>query len=190
VRYPNISVMFLPSAVVSGGVRDPMIRYHDGDSWRPPQLTGPTTTLTGNSPTAPPSKTATTTVTTRAPATVKVGQDTITLTATVTPTAAAGQVTFYKSPTGTGTWTHIGTAELAAGTAKAVKTYTPTPADRTASPNWWFRSVYNGSPTHATSTSAATNNPVRVYTETTLSGTITASWVQAYEEAGGQMTTP
>lgn len=179
VRLGYMLPIFLPAAVRPGITLDPMSRYWDGDSWRPPDLHGAAMDLTQLSTVISGGKTATTTTCTRTPGTCNPG-DTVTLKATVTPTLADGSVAFYKGPSSTGPWTGIGSVALNASNT-ATKTYKPTTAG-----TLYFLAKFLGSTAHAQSQGATASltvrNPLRTVTKT-----VGASWVQAYDGAGAQL---
>jgi hypothetical protein len=170
-------VEFYPGAVRSAASSDPLLRYWDGDAWRPDLLRGAVIDLSVDASTAAPVKTATTTTCTRAPSTLHAGE-TLTLTSDTTA-GATGTVTFSKAPSPTGPWASLGTATISAG--KATKTWEATAG------TWYFKAAYGGSSLHLGSTSAATAAAtVTKLVSRTL--TIPCSWVQAYQGNGAKLT--
>lgn len=180
VRNTSLTILFIPSGVVAGESALPApVSYWDGDSWRPGQLNPATMDLTKLVTTAEPGKTATATTIARSDGDVH--EDTsVTLTATVTPTAADGSVTFYSSPTGTGSWTSVGSDTLDANN-KATKVVKPTGSKTT-----YYRATYTGTTTHAASTSA--NTSIRSRTKKTKTINLNAQWVGAYAADGSKIT--
>jgi hypothetical protein len=171
------AVDFHPGAVRSGASSDPMIRYWDGDSWRPSKLNAAGIDLSKDATTTPVAKTATTTTLARSAGSLNEG---VTLTLTSTTTAgAAGTVTFYRSSTSSGPWTSLGAAAISA--TKAAKTWTA------AAGTWYFKATYGGSSTHLPSTSAvsAATTVLRKVTKTLV---IPCSWAQSYQGDGAKLT--
>ena len=177
VSRQNTMVEFYPGAVRSGGSSDPMIRYWDGDSWRPDTLRSATFDLSTDAGTAPPTKTNTTTTLARSASTLHSGQN-VTLTATVAP-STAGAVTFYRATSTSGPWTSLGAVTLSGGKAsKAWKS--------TSSGTYYFKATYGGSATHNPSTSAIT--PATVWQKlVTKTLTLACAWAQAYEGSGSKL---
>lgn len=179
LRSYAMTVMFIPTATsVSGASQPAPISYWDGDSWRPGTLDAAAMNLTKAATVVEAAKTPTTTTLTRSASQFKIGiADTVTLTATVAPTAADGSVTFYWSPTGTPSWTAIGSAPLD-GSNTAVKTFT-----RTSPGSVVFRADYAGSSAHQSSISAVTATTSWLVKHT---ATVTnrADWMQAYDADG------
>jgi hypothetical protein len=170
------AVEFYPGAVRSGASSDPMLRYWDGDSWRPDLQRAATIDLSKDATTTPAAKTPTTTTLVRSSASINEGS-TLTLTSTTT-SGAAGTVTFYRSTTAAGPWTSLGSSTVT-GT-KATKTWTA------AAGSWYFRATYGGSATHAGSTSAATA-VTTVLKRVTKTVVIPCSWAQSYQGNGAKL---
>jgi hypothetical protein len=176
VLRPGMTVEFYPGAVASGGSSDPMIRYWDGDSWRPEMLRAATVDLSQLATTTPVPKTNTTTTLARSASSIHEGS-TLTLTSTTTA-GAAGTVTFYRATSTSGPWTSLGSATISA--TKAVKTWTAAPGA------WYFRATYGGSSLYNGSTSAAT--PVTtVLARVTKTLVIPCSWAQSYAGNGAKL---
>jgi hypothetical protein len=173
---PALSVEFYPGAVGSGGTTDPMIRYWDGDSWRPDLNRGAVFDLTKDAGTVAPTKTNTTCSCNRSAAQLDAG-DTLTISATVAPTTT-GTVTFYRSTSSSGPWTSMGTASLSGG--KASKSW------KTTAGSFYFKNTYAGSATHNPSTSAVTPATV-VRKLVTKTITIGCAWARAYEGNGSKL---
>lgn len=175
---PNVQAAFHPGAVMAGAsAPDPMIRYWDGDSWRPSTLVPAVLDVSQDATGTAPTKTNTTTTVTRSASTLHAGA-TLTLTATVSPSTATGTVTFYKATSSTGPWTSLGTSSLSGG--KATRTWTATAG------SYYFRATYAGSPTYNPSTSAATG-ATTVQSKTTHTVVLPCGWAQAYNGSGGKI---
>jgi hypothetical protein len=172
----GLIVEFHPGATAAGATSDPMIRYWDGDSWRPDLMRAATVDLSQLATTTPTPKTNTTTTLTRSPASLNEGS-TLTLTSTTTA-GAAGTVTFYRSTSTSGPWTSLGTATIAS--TKATKTWTADPG------TWYFKATYAGSSTYNGSTSAATA-ATTVLAKVTKTLVIPCSWAQSYQGNGAKL---
>jgi hypothetical protein len=175
---PMVQAVFTPGAVLLGSAALPAAdSYWDGDSWRPPRMEPAVIDLTKDAAVAPPSKTTTTTTLARSASTLHAGAN-LTLTATVTA-GAAGSVTFFRSASASGPWTSLGTGVLSA--TKAVKVWTATAGTH------YFKATYTGSPTYASSSSAATTaTTVQQLVAKTVN--LACSWVQPYRESGAKLT--
>jgi len=175
LRYPTVQCVFLPGAVVGGsGGLDPMIRYYDGDSWRPEKMLPAALDLSVEGTVVLPTKTATTTTLTRSASTLHEGES-LTLVAQVSP-SATGSVTFYRSASAVGPWTALGTSSLSGSPTTATRTW----VTQAKGGPWYFRAVYLGSETHATSTSA-TSSATNVLVAKTGQAVIPCTWAQAYK---------
>jgi len=178
--WSTISASFFPGAVFAGtDPGDPMIRYWDGDSWRPTGNQSASMDMTHNSTEPPVTKPPTTTALTISSGPYTEGQK-ITLTATITPTNATGTVTFYRSNGANGPWTSLGSTALPTGTTKVTKTWTAVKG------SWYFRAHYGGSSTYAASEDKFSNPRTVQGQLVTKTQTLTAAWQQGYNGNGGQ----
>jgi len=181
LRYPTIQCVFLPGAVVAGdGPQDPMIRYYDGDSWRPEKLLPAELDLSVEGTTLPATKANTTTALTRSATTMHTGE-TLILTATVAPSSATGTVAFYRSSvSSTGPWISIGTSTLTAG--KATRSWVA------GGGAWFFKAEYQGSAVHNGSSSLpnSVTTDVQVMSPSTTV-VVPCSWAQVYNQSLAQI---
>lgn len=174
---PALRVEFYPGAVASAVSTDPMLRYWDGDSWRPDVLKGATVDVSQSAGAVAPAKLSTTTTLDRSASSLNEGA-TLTLTSTTTA-GAAGAVTFYRSASSSGPWTSLGTATITS--TKATKTWTAEGG------SWYFKATYGGNATYLTSSSAAT--PVTtVGVKVTKTVVIPCVWAQSYQGNGAKLT--
>jgi hypothetical protein len=178
-RAPYVQAVFIPGGVVAGELpNDPMIRYFDGDSWRPAKNDAAGMDATIDGTVLPSGLTITNTTVSRSASSIHAG-NTLTLTATIDKADATGTVTFYKGTTASGPWTSLGSSTAAGG--KATKAYT------TSRGTWYFRAIYGGSTKYVGSTSA--NNISTVATVTTTKvAYLTQTWSAGYTGGGANFT--
>jgi hypothetical protein len=180
----RLMAVFLPNGVLAGSANPPSPRrYWDGNSWRPNGLVP----ADGSSwvQGSPPSKVNTTTDLYRSPSTGKKDETTFTFTAAVNRTSgigvATGSVTFQVKNDGSSTWVNVATVTLAGGIATYKRRWTSAGTHS-------VRALYNGSSVLNKSTSSTVTVTVTSTAQwVTKTKTVSASWVQAYNGSGGQI---
>lgn len=180
LREASLTVMFIPSGVQAPGATAPApVSFWDGDSWRDQALDPAVMNLTKLATVVEGAKTSTTTTLARSTSQVKGSAQPVTLTATTTPGAgvAGGSVEFFIGTSSSGPWTSIGTATLD-GAGKATKVWN----SGSSSVTNYFRAVYNGSATHATSSGVSSS--VRTLQRKTTSGWSDSTWEKSYRGNG------
>jgi hypothetical protein len=177
-RAHTMTVMFLPLGVMAGDPGQPALQsFWDGQQWREGTLVPAAMDLSQDNNVVPPSKLPTTTTITVPAGPFRVG-DVIALQGNTTPLAADGTITFHRATSSSGPWTSLGAVTIDASN-NATKNWTAVAG------TWYFRAVYNGSATYATS--SATSGARNVTSPTvTKSKTFGAQWVMPYNGSNSQ----